>query len=234
MGLTCVILQPSYLPWRGYFHQIQLADVFVFYDDVQYDHHGWRNRNRIKGPGGPIWLTIPVEKKGAHRLQVRTNQIRVCWQRDWPAKHWKALQACYARAPYFDSYKAQLEPFFQIRPPLLADFTVDLTKAIARLLGTRGTRFLRSSELGIEGARTDRLVAILRSLGADRYITGPSARDYLEEEKLRAAGIALQYMSYDYPEYPQLYPPYDPQVSILDLLFMVGPRAPAYIWDRTG
>jgi len=228
--MKCVILQPSYIPWRGYFHQIQKADVFVFYDDVQYDKHGWRNRNLIKGPNGPQWLTIPVASKGAVSQHLPISQARIVWDRDWTRTHWGTLTACYARSPYFTQYAATFESFYQQRPELLADYTIETTIALARLLGIEHTRFVRSSELDVQGSRTERLVRILRRVGATHYISGPSARDYMDEPLFAEAGISLEYMEYDYPEYSQLYPPFDGRVSVLDLLFMVGPEAANYIW----
>jgi len=112
----------------------------------------------------------------------------------------------------------------------LADFTIQLTIEISQKLGNCHTRFLRSSELQANGQKTDRLIEILTGLGASHYVSGPSARSYIEEEKFRANGITLEYMEYNYPEYPPLYPPFDPYVTILDLLFMVGPEAPRYIF----
>ena len=230
--MNCVILQPSYIPWRGFFHQIQKADVFVFYDDVQYDKHGWRNRNRLKTPYGTRWLTIPVHSRGAPVNHTPINQVRVDWGQEWSRSHGDTIRQAYRKAPYFDNYMPLLASFYERRDELLADFTIDLTVAVAKELGITTTRFVRSSALGVEGARTDRLVGILQRLGATHYISGPSAENYLEEEKLAAAGITLEYMAYDYPEYPQLYPPFDPSVSILDLLFMTGPSAPRYVWER--
>ena len=227
--MNCAILQPSYIPWRGYFHQIQKADVFVFYDDVQFDKHGWRNRNRIKTSNGPVWLTIPVASRGNVIHHTPINTIEIVWDKPWNEKHWATLRQAYAKAPYFARYAPLLESFYGQRPTHLADFTIALTIALANAIGLTPT-FLRSSELGIPGGRTDRLVAILTKLGARHYISGPSAANYLEEDKLAAAGITLEYMAYDYPEYPQLYPPYDPNVTILDLLFMCGPDAPTAIW----
>ena len=226
--MNCVILQPSYIPWRGYFDQIQKADVFVFYDDVQYDHHGWRNRNRIGGPRGGQWLTIPVHHKGTLASQTPVNEIRIHWDRPWNRTHWLSLCQVYGRAPFFERYRKLLESFYQGQPELLADFTIETTIALARELGMGRTKFLRSSQLPAEGVKTDRLLSILRHLGADHYISGPSAKNYLEEEKFQTAGITLEYMDYDYPEYPQLHPPFDPQLSLLDLLFMVGPEASRY------
>ncbi len=230
--MKCVILQPSYIPWRGYFHQILQADVFVFYDDVQYDKRGWRNRNRIKTPTGPRWLTIPVHSRGAQIEKTPINAIKIAWNRPWNQEHWRTLEVCYRRAPYFDRFAPLLEPFYSRRPDLLADFTIDLTVALAREMGITHVDFCRASSLNARGAKTDRLIEILTRLGAKHYLSGPSARSYIEPEKFAAAGIEIEYMRYDYPQYPQLYPPYDPQVSILDLLFMTGPEALHYIDPR--
>lgn len=227
--MNVVILQPSYIPWRGYFHQIAKADLFIFYDDVQYDKHGWRNRNQIKTAQGKQWLTIPVHSAGATEgLLIKDTKID--WTRPWAANHWKALSFAYAKAPFFRLYAALFEPFYQRHDTLLADFTIDLTIALARELGITRTKFMRSSEIpGIDGQKTDRLIQILTKVGTTHYISGPSAQDYIEQEKFNAAGITLEYMVYDYPEYPQLYPPFEPQVSAIDLLLMTGPDSLNYI-----
>ena len=228
--MNVVILQPSYIPWRGFFHQVASADLFVFYDDVQYDKRGWRNRNRIKTPAGPLWLTIPVLARGAQTEHLPIHQIRVCWDEPWNQAHWKSIQHAYGKAPYFKTYAPLLAEKYAARPEFLADFTIDLTIALARALGIDRTRFLRSSQIeGVSGAKTERLLSVLQKVGATHYISGPSAQDYIEEELFQAAGISLEYMRYDYPEYPQLYPPFDPQVSILELLFITGPGALSYI-----
>jgi hypothetical protein len=223
------VVQPSYLPWRGYFHLIQKADVFVFYDDVQFDKHGWRNRNRIKTANGPVWLTIPVSSKGNVVNKTAINQIEIVWDSPWNVKHWATVKQAYGKAPHFAEYAPLLERFLSQRPQKLADFTVELTIALAGALGLE-RRFVRSSSLGVSGERMERLLATLRAVGATHYVSGPSARDYMDEAQLAAAGIGLEYMEYRYPEYRQLHPPYDPQVSVIDLLFMEGPRAAEWIW----
>jgi hypothetical protein len=221
--MNCVILQPSYIPWRGYFDQIFRADLFIFYDDIQYDKHGWRNRNRIKTAQGKQWLTIPVHSTGATD-GIPIKQIKIDWSKPWARSHWKALTSAYSKAPFFHLYKEMLVQYYDRRDEFLADFTVDFTIALAREIGISQTRFMRSSGiLGVDGQKTDRLIQILKHVGASHYISGPSAKDYLEEEKFVAAGISFEYMTYDYHQYQQFYPPYDPQVSILDLLFMNGP-----------
>ena len=227
--MIVVILQPSYIPWRGVFDQIRRADLFIFYDDVQYDKHSWRNRNQIKTSQGKQWLTVPVHSRGVQVEKIPIKNIRIMQEGSWNADHFKTLQYAYNKAPYFKKYLPLLGQFYDRHDEFLADFTIDFTIALARELGIEHTRFMRASELdGIDGQKTDRLVQILKRVGATHYISGPSARDYIEGEKFAAANITLEYMEYDYPEYRQLYPPYDPFVSILDLLFMTGPQAPQY------
>lgn len=229
--MRAVILQPSFLPWRGYFDLIHRADVFVFYDDVQYDKHGWRNRNRIKTANGPAWLTVPVAKKGNVTDGVAINAIEISGERRWPAKHVQTIRQAYARAPFLGDCTGLIDELYTDIPPLLADFTIRTTIRLAAELGLERT-FIRSSELAARGEQTERLVEIVREVGGTSYLSGPAARDYLDEPQFAEAGIALEYMSYDYGEYPQLHPPFDPQVSVLDLLLMTGPDAAAHIWGE--
>ena len=183
--------------------------------------------SQIKTAQGRQWLTIPVHSAGATQ-GVPIKDVKMDWSKPWAKNHWKTLSMAYAKAPFFQRYTALLEPFYQREDVLLADFTIDLTIALAGELGL-GTRFMRSSSLpGIDGQKTDRLIQILRQVGCTHYISGPSARDYIEQDRFDAAGMTLEYIQYDYPEYPQLYPPFEGQVSILDLLFMTGPDASKY------
>jgi hypothetical protein len=223
-----VILQPSYIPWRGYFDLIRRADLFIFYDDVQYDKHGWRNRNQIKSSQGKQWLTIPVHSAGVTQ-GIMIKDVKIDWSKPWPKNHLKALTLSYSKAPYFKKYLPLLESFYTRHDESIADLTIETTIALARELGNRHTRFMRASELeGIQGQKTDRLIQILTTTGTTHYISGPSARDYIDPKKFEAAGIRLEYIVYDYPEYPQLYPPFDGNVTILDLLFMTGEEAEKY------
>ena len=232
--MIVVILQPSYIPWRGYFDQVRRADLFIFYDDVQYDKHGWRNRNQIKTANGKQWLTIPVHSQGV-TAGIPIREVQIDWRTPWNEKHLKALTSAYSKSPHFKEYLPMLEQLYGRRDARIADFTIEATVRIARELGIRETRFMRSSELeGIDGRRTERLIQILTRVGADHYISGPSARDYIESGLFEGAGIEIEYMDYHYPEYPQLYPPFDPQVSILDLLFMTGKDALGLIAAQTG
>ncbi|HYC87680.1 MAG TPA: WbqC family protein [Thermoanaerobaculia bacterium] len=213
--MRCAIVQPSYIPWRGYFDLISRVDRFVFYDDVQYDHRGWRNRNRIKTPRGTQWLTVPVHARRIPICEIETVDS------DWPREHLAALTRSYLRAPHFDEFRPWLERVYASPPRQLADFTIALTLDVARFLGIT-TPTLRSSSLQVHGAKTERLLEVLRAVGATRYLSGPSARAYLDVELLASAGIEVEWMTYDVPEYEQLYPPFDPHVTVLDFLFMAG------------
>jgi len=225
--MKVVILQPSYIPWRGYFDQIRRADLFIFYDDVQYDKHGWRNRNQIKTAQGKQWLTIPVHSKGATEGAL-IKDVTIDWSKPWAKSHLKTLTIAYNKAPHFADYKNWLEEVFARRDEKLADFTIGLTVELSRELNFPA-EFLRSSTLsGINGQKTERLIQILRRVGATHYLSGPSARDYIQPQLFEEAGIALEYAEYNYPPYPQLYPPFDTYVSILDLLFMTGADAKKY------
>jgi hypothetical protein len=232
--MNVVILQPSYIPWRGYFDQIRRADLFIFYDDIQYDKHGWRNRNQIKTAQGKQWLTIPVHSHGVTD-GIPVKDVRIDWSKPWAKNHLKALTFAYGKAPYFKKYLPLIDSFYTRRDETLADFTVATTEAITRALGILSTRFMRSSEMtGINGQKTDRLIQILTRVGAKHYISGPSARDYIEQDKFDAAGITLEYIKYDYPAYEQFFPPFEPFVSVLDLLFMTGEQALDHIVNNPG
>ena len=228
--MRVVLLQPSYIPWRGYFDQIRRADLFIFYDDVQYDKHGWRNRNQIKTSQGKLWLTIPVHSKGVTG-GIAIKDVRIDWSKPWSRSHLKSFLTAYNKAPHFKQFLPLLQSFYEGRhDEFLADFTIETSISLARTLGITSTQFMRSSQLGdITGQKTERIVNILKQVGDTHYLSGPSAAAYIEPEKFQQSGITLEYMEYKYPEYPQLYPPFDPHVSIVDLLFMTSTDAFTYI-----
>jgi hypothetical protein len=226
---TAVVLQPSFFPWRGYFDLVARSDVFVFYDDVQYDKHGWRNRNRIKTAAGPQWLTVPVRSKGNLVEGMRIDQAVIDARDDWKGRHVERIRHAYRKAPFFVPTFAFVEELYARQTDSLADFTIATTIAIAARLGLRVPEFVRSSALAIPGAKTDKLIGTLDAVRAAAYISGPAARAYILPERFAEAGIALGYIEYRYPEYAQLHGEYDANLSILDLLFMVGDEASRYI-----
>ena len=215
---TVVILQSTYVPWRGYFDLIRRADHFVFYDTVQFTKRDWRNRNRVVTPTGPVWLTVPVATSGQFDQPIEAVGVS---DYRWAGKHLKTLQLGLARAPHF---RSQLEPLLEdwfsavAQMDRISAVNRHLVAEVMRLLDIR-TQLHDASNLPQEGDRTGRLVSICRSLGATRYLSGPSARSYLEEAQFAAAGIAVDWMVYpDYPAYRQMDGGYEAGVSILDCL----------------
>jgi hypothetical protein len=222
MSKKVAILQSNYIPWKGYFDLINMVDVFIFHDDLQYTKGDWRNRNLIKTPNGPQWLTIPCGTS-EHRLICEVELSDHSWQ----SKHWSLIKANYERTEYFKRYR----PFFEeiylgTRWHNLSDMNQAIVTRIAReLLGIK-TEFEDSRKYSLTQRKAERVKELLLKCGAELYISGPAAKDYLSEEFLAEAGIKLTWMNYDgYLEYPQLYPPFTHQVSIIDLLFNTGERA---------
>lgn len=227
MPKRVALLQSNYIPWKGYFDIIHDVDEFIFHDDLQYTKLDWRNRNRIKTPGGTSWLTIPVGPR---------EDLRICDvelpSNDWALTHWRRIEAAYARAPHFERYRSFFEEVY--RPGAwqrLSDFNQHLIITIARdFLGIE-TRFRDSRELGLRSKGKTRVLDALRAVDADVYVSGPAAAAYLDPAEFESAGIELVWKNYDgYPEYPQFHPPFDHFVSILDLLFQTGPAAGDSIW----
>ena len=227
--MTAVILQPSYLPWRGYFHLMQRADVFVHYDDVQYTRQDWRNRNRIKTAAGPAWLTIPVGTDLNRRICDVTLPSS-----PWQAEHLRRLESSYRDTPFFETYRPLLRTLYDRPWQTLSELNQHAIREISALLGIT-TTFRDSREMDVGGGRLDRLIAILQRAGAGVYVSGPAAKSYIDERRFDEAGIALAWKNYDgYPTYPQLHMPFIHEVTILDLLFHTGPEAPRFIWGWRG
>jgi WbqC-like protein family len=225
------IVQSNYIPWKGYFDLIRSVDEFVLFDDVQYTRRDWRNRNRIKAPAGPIWLTIPVNAKGNHLAPI--NRITVS-DRSWARRHWRSLVAHYRRAAHFETYRQPFEALYAEcgDETYLSAINYKMISKVCELLGIR-TKLSWSTDFPIVQGRTERLVGICAHAGAGTYVSGPSARGYIDPACFAAAGIDLVYFDYSgYAEYEQLHPPFDHHVSILDLLFSQGPDAPRYMLTR--
>lgn len=224
---TVVVLQSNYIPWKGYFDLIHDADLFVFHDDLQYTKNDWRNRNKIKTPKGAEWITIPVGTN-EHRVICEVEIKDASWQ----GKHWKTIQRNYAKCPYFTRYRAFFEEvYLGCRWHNLSELNQYLTRTISQDLLAIPTEFSDSRQYQASGQKLERLIDLVTKAGADRYVSGPAAKDYIDPSRFTDAGIELVWKDYSgYPEYPQRYPPFEHGVSILDLLFNVGPHAPWYIW----
>jgi hypothetical protein len=227
--MTVVVLQPGYLPWLGFFDQLRRADVFVCYDDVQYDTHGWRNRNRIKTRNGPAWLTVPVRHSGLHKPRI--NDVEIDSRAPWARKHVASIRQAYAAAPFVERYLPEIEDLLQRKWVRLVDLDIALAEAMARWLGLR-RRVERSSKLGIGGGQSERLLDICRHFGASTYLSGAAAREYLDVPLFERHGIAVEWQDYTHPVYPQLHGAFVPYLSAIDLILNCGDAAGSYLDSR--
>ena len=221
-NLTLCVLQPGYLPWLGFFDQMRRCDIFICYDDVQYDKHGWRNRNRIKSPKGPHWLTVPVRHKGLGWPKIK--EIEIDNQTGWARKHVGTIRQFYAEAPYVNQYLPMLEELLMKPWVLLVDLDLAVIEMMSGWLGLKG-RVVRSSSLGIEGAQSERLYKLCKHFGVNRYLSGDSARNYLDLDLFERNNVSVIWQQYQHPVYPQQHGEFVPYLSALDLVLNCGPES---------
>jgi len=223
---TLVVLQPGYLPWLGYFDLMQKADIFVHYDDVQFDKNGWRNRNRVKGAKGAVWLTVPVRHSGQSGQSIL--DVEIDNRQDWRRKHLATVTQAYGRAPFADKLVPKLRQILERPWPLLVNLDLTLIDWLAAELAIATPRH-RSSALGISGDRNERLIDLCMHFGANRYLSGNAAQDYLEPERFAAAGIEVVWHDYTHPSYQQLHGAFEPYLSVLDLMLNAGGQSRAIL-----
>ncbi|MBB3426614.1 hypothetical protein FHT85_003610 [Rhizobium sp. BK312] len=221
------ILQSNYIPWKGYFDLIAAVDEFILYDDMQFTRRDWRNRNQIKTPQGLSWLTVPVKVKGKYHQTIRETEID---GRKWAASHWKSIVSNYRKSRHFDEVASFLEPIYlNSNHDFLSPLNRELLEAICRYLGIT-TSITNSWTYDLVEGKSERLAELCVQAGGTEYISGPAARDYIEESVFRERGLGLSWFDYrDYPEYPQLWGEFVHTVSILDLLFNCGKESPAFM-----
>lgn len=223
---TLVVLQPGYLPWLGFFDQMRRSDVFVYYDDVQFDKNGWRNRNRIKAPSGPHWLSVPVRHSGLGLPRIL--DVEIDSRMPWARKHLGSIRQFYARAPFLRAYLPELEEMLERPWEHLVDLDIALATRMAAWLGV-SRPVVRSSELGIRGERSERLLHLCQHVGATVYLSGNAAKSYLDVELFARHGIAVEWQDFAHPSYPQLHGEFVPYLSALDLLLNCGEESAAIL-----
>jgi len=224
MTVKVAILQSSYIPWKGYFDQINSCDHFVLYDDVQYTKRDWRNRNIIKTEHGPHWLSIPVKVKGRYLQKVRQTEIL---EQCWAEEHFQTIKQYYTKTRYYPNYEVELEALY-VRAAsiyMLSEVNYMFLSQICQWLDIK-TPLRWSHEFRLAEGKSERLAEIAKQLDATCYISGPAAKEYLDVFFFEKEGIKVEWADYSgYPEYTQLYPPFDHKVSVLDLIFNEGPNA---------
>lgn len=233
MGKSVVITQSNYIPWRGYFDMLRSVDEVVLLESVQYTRRDWRNRNRIKTPGGPVWLTIPVEVKGRYNQAIDETQIS---NRTWAAAHIRSIELAYRRAAHFSTVSPWLFSLLEdvSEEPLLTRVNERLLRAICQHLDITVPLRRCSEVLDREALRrmepTERLLELCLASGATHYLSGPAAKSYLDVDLFARHGIEVRWMDYSgYKEYPQLWGTFDPSLSIVDLLLNTGPEAKHFL-----
>jgi hypothetical protein len=216
------ILQSNYIPWKGYFDIIGAVDEFILYDEVQFTKNDWRNRNKIKTPTGVQWITIPVFQKS---LQQKISETQVS-NNNWAIKNWQTLKSNYGRAPSFKEFSHVFEQFYlTTNLTYLSEINRFLITLISDLLGIK-TVISNSKDYTLEGNATERLISLCEQTNATTYLSGPAAKNYLDESLFAQKGINVEWMDYSsYQEYNQLFPPFDHYVSIVDLIFNTGKDA---------
>ena len=226
MSLRVGIIQSNYLPWRGYFDLIDDVNLFIVYDHVQYTRRDWRNRNKIKTGSGPAWISVPV--RFSRSTPTSIDQTPVVYDNNWQKKHIRSIDMAYRSSPYYHLYQPELLDIISARVKTISELNVTLIQWIMQQLRIE-TPIRFSREFSPTGNKTDMLVETLKQVGATDYLCGPASSDYLETEKFRSAGIRVEYKSYDYQDYPQLHGPFEPNVSVIDLLFNCGPDARGHL-----
>ena len=225
-SMRVTILQPSYLPWLGFFEQMHRSDQFVLYDDVQFTRRDWRNRNRIRVQEGSVWLTVPVIQKNKYEQSLLETKIDN--STSWKRKHLESIRCHYSKTPFFDLYFPWCEKTFNREWDFLLDLSLETIQYLKGELKIN-TPLLRSSELGKSGNKSERLISICKQLGATQYLSGESARNYISEKDFSDQGIGLEYQNYQHPEYPQRYEGFVPFLSTIDLLFNCGDKSMEFL-----
>jgi hypothetical protein len=223
------IIQSNYLPWRGYFDFINSVDIFVFHDDIQYTKGDWRNRNLIKTDNGLKWITVPVSYRKTEQL---IDETPIDYSKRWAKKHFALIEQNYRSTAYYQLYINELKELLNHTYSSISDLNYSLAIWVMGILGIK-TQLIRSRELNVIGSKTDRLINILQKLNATTYVSGPTAKAYIDVEKFKKYNMGLEYKTYDYPEYPQINGPFAGNVSIIDLLCNCGPDSKKYIQSKT-
>lgn len=217
------IMQPTYLPWSGYFGLMQAVDVFILLDSVQFARRSWQQRNQFKTANGVRWLSVPVRSKGKRDQLI--CEVELDKSTGFATTHRRSIELSYGKTPYFSQYANNLLPLLNNGSPLLADMTIALIQQLKAQLGIE-TRVLRASNLSGSGAKADLLASLCRQVGATAYISPPGSKEYLDEsDAFEQLGVPVRYFEFKHPEYPQPFGKFIPNMSIIDLLFNCGDRS---------
>ena len=218
--MLVTIHQPQFLPWLGYLDKIDQADAFMMLDTVQFKKNEWQNRNRIRTAKGWQWLTVPVLQHFGQRI----DEVLINPTAAWKAQHLRALDMHYARAPYRNRYLAQLRELYAAPWNKLSDLNEATVQWLLEAYGIT-TPVHRAADYAARDEPTDRLIDLCRAVGATQYLAGPGAEHYMDTPRFESSGVRLNLQVFHHPIYRQVYEPFEPNLSALDLLLMQGPEA---------
>lgn len=225
--MTLTIMQPAYLPWLGFFERVLLSDVFVVLDNVQLDSSSKTNfttRNKIRTPQGSSLLTVPVKKKGNYG-SLFIDQLEISNDSNWKQKHWDSIKQFYTKSPFFKEHSDFFEVLYKKEYSLLVDVMKDIIHYLLETLKIN-TKIIYSSSLkNIQSVKDNLIADICTELKASTYISGPFGRDYLDKALFDTKKIDLLFHDYKHPEYKQMFPGFEPYMSVIDLLFNHGPES---------
>jgi hypothetical protein len=219
--MIVTIHQPDFLPWLGFFERWRQSDLLILLDDVQFLRRGWHHRDQVKTTNGVTWLTVPTRKKG--KYDQRINEVAIDNTQNWRRKHLRLIKSSYMHAPYFKTIFSELSQLYSEKHENLMDLNWDMLEWSRKRLDIR-TTVQHASVFHITASKTQRIVELCRAVGADTYLTGMGAKDYLEKSQFETHGIEVMWHSFDHPVYPQLHGHFQPNLSVLDYLMMEGGR----------
>ncbi|MEK7540641.1 MAG: WbqC family protein [Patescibacteria group bacterium] len=219
------ILQPTYLPWLGYFEMIDSSDVFVVFDHVQFERKSWQNRNRIKTANGETYLTVPVEKASQ---KTRISEIKISYsQGNHLENHWKTIMLSYKKSPHFEKHKILFEKIYSKKYVLLKDLNTDLIKLVCDILGIK-TKIIFSSKLNLKDEnmeKTEKVINLCKNQGITCLYDAKGAEEILDKSLFQKEGIIIKFQDYKHPEYSQLWGEFVPYLSAVDLVFNEGDKS---------
>jgi hypothetical protein len=220
--MVVAIHQPEHLPWLGLFDKVRQADCVVLLDHVPYRKHYFQNRNRIRSANGAFWLTVPVRVTGRFGQPIKEVQIDREGNPRWRQRCWSSLMQSYQKAPYFNDYAPFFEQLYRTDWQWLVELNEAIIGYVLSALQVQ-VRCVKSSALGVHGAKGELIYNICDAVGADTYLSGVSGRTYLDLKRFEAASIEVRFQEFRHPVYRQLYQPFIPCLSTVDLLFNCGP-----------
>ena len=216
--------QPNYLPWLGFFDKMRCSDVFIIEDNVQYEHNGYINRNRIKTQKGAMWLTVPIVHVG-RQLLINEAEIANKTQPTWSERHWLSLKHNYMHAPYWSKYSGFFEETYSKTWDKLIDLNMHLIKGMMLFLGV-DKPIVMASSLNINEKKSKLILAQCMALKSDVQLAGGGSRDYLNVKEFKEKGIKVLFQDFKCPIYTQLHGEFVPNLSAIDYLFCTGGKCP--------